>query len=165
MKSTQNTGRQIAIFLLLLIAAGSLWNRKRTGDWDQTAELFLEKLLQEISPQTAGLRAQKAFDPNYVEEVIGNATAPVIKLKDSTAHNLATQIHNAWGFWNDDEEAVNSAFRSMKDHVQVAQVAAAYEAHYRVSLLEKLIDRLDAPELQEVLDIVRDLPPYRTKNS
>ena len=85
-------------------------------------------------------------------------------MKESAAARVAETIDDAWSFWGDDESKVNSAFRMLKDKVQVSQVAKAYQRLYNIHLIDKLNDRMSDDEIKTILSIVSALPPYRTLN-
>lgn len=84
----------------------------------------------------------------------------VIKLKDDVAKNYAEKIHKSWGV-NDDEEAVYQVFREIKDMYALSQLASAYEAKYKIGLLNELKSRMSTDELDIIYKILNNLKSYR----
>lgn len=66
--------------------------------------------------------------------------------------------------FDDDENKIKSAFRALKDQVQVSQVAYQYyhdPKGDKINLIDDLKGRLSKEEVGEVLEIVKKLPQYR----
>jgi hypothetical protein len=62
-----------------------------------------------------------------------------------------------------DEEGIKSIFRTLKDKVQIAQVAESYMRNYNVNLLEAIKDDIndDSDDMKELLDIMTQKPAFR----
>ena len=103
----------------------------------------------------------KPFSPTYKSDVLKYTGKSLKVLKEDAAKKIAKLIDDAWGFWDDDEDAVYAAFRQLKDKVQVSQVVAAYQKYHSTDLWGKLESKLSSTELETVTNIVDDLPNYR----
>ena len=156
---------QITALVLTGILGASLLADQRRRKRDQLAGKLLTEIQRLTNPGSAGILSEDAFDPAYPDRLLQSVNGRVIVMAAAAAGRTAQMIESAWGFWNDDEAQVYSAFRGLRDKVQVAQVAGAYQSQFGVSLLDTLSRRLDDEELQTVLDIVAGLPPYRLMQS
>lgn len=148
---------------VLFIGATLFSLRKRRRDI-RTGKVLIA-IQTQLEPIAKGLTAQNAFDIHYLNKVLQHIRKDVLVLKASTASRYADQIYKAWGRWyqgGDDEQQVYSVFRSLKDKVQVSQVAKAYQNTYSKNLIDALKDRFDKEEITIVLNIVNALPNYRT---
>jgi len=139
----------------------SLYLSLRSRGQDKKATAFLLELKKLIDPDGSGLSLETAFDIHYHRNIGRNINSRLVKLSQSQATQYAHDIHDAWGFWNDDEDKVFTIFRQLQDKVQVSQVAEAYAVQYS-NLIEKLYDKLSNEEIKKVLQIVKRLPAYRT---
>ncbi len=140
-----------------------VWNKRHK---DKLAAEILRELSKLIKPSTSGLLSESAFDIHYKDEVLKKVNGRVLTIRADTASKYADQIHAAWAGWwkgGDDENKVYAVLRKLKDKVQVSQVAKAYQASFKVNLIDKLYERLDEKEVKKVLTIVRNLPGYRTQ--
>ena len=70
----------------------------------------------------------------------------------------AEKINNAWGTFNDDEEAVYAIFRSLRYQTQVASIVDAYKKLYNKDLLTTLKSNLSDSEFNEVINIIGTKP-------
>lgn len=123
---------------------------------------FLEELEKFIDPGGAGLNSSDAFDIYYWEKAQKEAGKPIVLLKKQAAHLLAKDIRDSWSVINDDEEKVYSAFRALKDKVQVSMLAKAYYDDYKVNLIDELNNRMDKDTEVKIINmIVRKLPKWR----
>jgi len=132
---------------------------------DELASTLLIELTKVIDPSSSGFLGENAFNIQYLDKVLSRVSGTVLRLKQSAATGFANQIHAAWKPWytgGDNEDQVYSVFRKLKDKVQVAQVAKAYQNDHGVNLIDKLKERLDKKEIKQVLAIVKALPSYRT---
>lgn len=75
----------------------------------------------------------------------------------------AEKIHNAWGLFNDDEEAVYGVFRSLRYQTQVASIVDAYRKLYNQDLLTTLKTKLSDTEFNEIVKII-DTKPLGIEN-
>lgn len=78
-------------------------------------------------------------------------------LKVEQAKNFAAQIANAWGIFNDDEQAVFNVFRQLKSVAQVSEVADFYQLQTGKDLYGDLYHRLSDSELGTINKIVSKL--------
>lgn len=160
----KQVGLKIGAGITLLTLAGSAWGHSQRRKRNRRASELLEEIKRVVRPGSEGLLAEDAFDVHYLDRVLQEAGGKVIVMKESAAARIADLIEDAWGFWNDDEAQINSAFRSLRDKVQVSQVAKAYQQRFSINLIDQLRERLDNSELAEILTIVADLAPYRILN-
>jgi hypothetical protein len=70
----------------------------------------------------------------------------------------AEKINDAWGTFNDDEEAVYAIFRSLRYQTQVASIVDAYKKLYNKDLLTTLKSNLSDSEFNEVINIIGTKP-------
>ena len=149
---------------LFTLFAGSAYLDLRRRKRDRLARELLREVVRIVNPATTGLLSEDAFDTAYLDKLLQHVGGRIIVMKESAASRVADLIHDAWSFWGDDEDQVNSAFRSLRDKVQVSQVASAYQARHGSNLIDKLEERMDDDEVAEILAIVSALPPYRLLN-
>jgi len=147
----------------LVLATGyfSIRARKR----DERSAAFLQGITAHLSQSDGSFQVEGAFDPKYIDRVVQQIRGTIISLKKEAALDYASQLHSAWKPWyhgGDDEALAYSVFRQLKDKVQLAQLAAAYQQSYQQSLIETLKQRLDKKEINTVMGIIQPLPPYRT---
>lgn len=81
--------------------------------------------------------------------------------------DLAQKIYNAWGKFNDDEQAIFAVFRSLRSQAQLSQLCYYYSKKYNQDLLTRLKapwyyanDGLDDIEFKVIAEIVLKLPTY-----
>lgn len=79
-------------------------------------------------------------------------------LTASDANILAKRIYNAWGVFNDNEEALYAVFRELRYQSQVASLVDAYRSLYKLDLLGALKSKLNDKELAEVIHIISIKP-------
>lgn len=86
-------------------------------------------------------------------------TTQTIKLLTASDSNIiAKKINNAWGNFNDDEEAVYAAFRGLRYQTQVSSLVDAYKKLYNKDLLTTLKSNLSDSEFNEVINIINTKP-------
>ena len=147
-------------FILTIVIYFNIRNRNR----DKLATGFIKTLEKHLNISGGTLDAELAFNVNYLDRIKSDfpSSQRIIRLLPDVARRKAYKIKNAWG-WNDDEEAVYSVFRGLKDKVQVSDIAKQYIViDGGISLLDKLKERLNTKERKIVLDIVSALPKYST---
>lgn len=83
-----------------------------------------------------------------------NTTKPFAVLDETSKRRIAEQIYNATKGTGTDEESLNDAFNSLKDKVQISQVASYYKAKYNESLLSLLKSELNTTELNQVYSTI-----------
>jgi hypothetical protein len=127
---------------------------------DKLAVGLIQELNKLLNPNASGLMSEEAFDIHYAEEAAKKVKG-ILLIKTDAATKFAKDIYSAFGFLDDDEDKIYSVFRSLKDKVQVSQVAKAFQNAYRINLIDKLRAKLSEGEVSEVLKIVNALPRYR----
>ncbi|WP_062062696.1 hypothetical protein [Aquimarina longa] len=158
------TGKLKISAAIASVAFGTvLYFRIRKHQQKQLSDKLLSLLMLKLNPETKGLSAQTAFDINYAQRVLSTRSGTIIVLKETTAKRFAAKIHSGFGSWykGDNEERIYNVFRTLKDKVQVSQVAKAYQELYDINLIEKLQKRFDKQEIKKVLAIVDPLDDYR----
>ncbi len=147
---------------ILVITIGYASVRAKQND--KRYKVILQAISNVLADIEGGLDTTKAFDLQYKERVLQNASQTVITLKKQTATGYASLINSALTPWylNDDEQKIYSVFRGLKDKVQVSQLANAYQEEYANNLIDVLKDRLSTSEIKIIMGIVAKLPPYRT---
>lgn len=114
-----------------------------------------------------GLKDTQAEKDTVEKGVQSNAwdvnfpTSPGALIFNQTeANEIVSIIYNAWGFFDDDEEAVYAAIKKIRSKHQVSRIARAYSQKYNADLLEVLKDKLSTSELAVVMNHVLQLPNY-----
>jgi hypothetical protein len=127
---------------------------------DRLAVALIQELNKLFNPNADGLISEEAFDIHYAEEAAKKVKG-ILLIKADAAAKFAKDIYNAFGLLGDDEDKIYAVLRSLKDIVQVSQVAKAYQNAYKMNLIDKLRSKLSENEVTEVLKIVNALPRYR----
>jgi hypothetical protein len=103
------------------------------------------------------------WDPNFYR----SAPSGSLILTSAAAENFAKTLYNAFGFWNDDEEAVYGVIKSLKTQSQLSFLAAKFFEKYQKDLYEYLRGaqhswhRLEEEELAYVNKLVAAMPKYK----
>lgn len=119
---------------------------------------------QESAKQEKNVKALDSleeFKPGYGSKMAEhNGWKKVIQtlLTTAGAHALAARIKKAKGIFNDDELAVYSAFKTVRNKAQVSQLAETFQREYGMDLVEFLRDFMNEKELARVFDLVEILP-------
>lgn len=134
------------VLIAALLLGGYVAYNKLFGKSKEEKEA--EKSLEEQEKTNniwAGVASlQKTIKPNQ--------TIKLLLYNDSVIK--AEKIHDAWGTFNDDEEAVYAAFRSLRYQTQVASIVDAYKKLYNKDLLTTLKSNLSDTEFNEVVKII-----------
>jgi hypothetical protein len=134
------------VLIAALLVGGYIAYNKLFGKSKEEKEA--EKSLEEQEKTNniwAGVASlQKTIKPNQ--------TIKLLLYNDSVIK--AEKIHDAWGTFNDDEEAVYAAFRSLRYQTQVASIVDAYKKLYNKDLLTTLKSNLSDTEFNEVVKII-----------
>jgi hypothetical protein len=134
------------VLIATLLVGGYIAYNKLFGKSKEEKEA--EKSLEEQEKTNniwAGVASlQKTIKPNQ--------TIKLLLYNDSVIK--AEKIHDAWGTFNDDEEAVYAAFRSLRYQTQVASIVDAYKKLYNKDLLTTLKSNLSDSEFNEVIKII-----------
>lgn len=103
------------------------------------------------------------FDMRYEIDVAQWLTPKRAKtISKEKALRLAEQIKSSKGIWNDDEKAVQQAFKSLADKVEVAGLSRVFYERYKLDLWEFLRSFLSQREMERyVHKHVRGLSDYR----
>ncbi|MCB9448695.1 MAG: hypothetical protein H6585_10160 [Flavobacteriales bacterium] len=133
--------------------------RKRKRD--KKAVSFFGELERQISPATTGITESDAFDIYYWQKAPKQVGKSIIRLTDDAAKANAKKIYDAWGWWDDDEDQVYGVFRSLKDKVQVSQVAYWYYKAHEINLIDDIRSRMSQSEVAKVMEIVGPKQQYR----
>lgn len=88
----------------------------------------------------------------------------LILLRDEPITAFRMQLNDAIAGLGTDEDAIKGVFRTLKDRVHMAQVAASYQKHYNENLLDALKGEMDVDdsEMKELLEIMMSKPAFRT---
>lgn len=78
-------------------------------------------------------------------------------LTGNKSNDLAQQINDAFGMFNDVEEEIYDVFRQLEYKIQVSQISEAYSKSFKKDLAGVLIDKLSKSELQQVFIIIDQL--------
>lgn len=154
------TGGVVGILMLT-----SVYTHIKRKQQDKLASRLLQALHKIIKPASSGLLSEEALDIHYLEDLLKQVNKKILTLNKNAAIHYAEQIESSWGAWyqgGDNEAKVYAVFRALKDKVQVAQVARAYQNRFGENLIEKLQDRFGEEEIKTVLNIIKPLPKYRS---
>ena len=77
----------------------------------------------------------------------------------STMLRLSTEIYNAHGITNDDEDAIYNAFRQLKSQYDAQMFAGFFKQRYKKDLFSWLDSFLDSEELAKINQIIKDKKP------
>lgn len=130
---------------------------------NQLARTLIVQLEQYLNPDSAGLLAEDGFDIYYLEKLRQHIKGTLILLHNAAASRYAKDIQDSFSIWGDDEQRIFGVFRSLKDKVQLSQVASAYQSKYKTNLIDVLSDNLSQKEISTILSITGNLPNYRTR--
>lgn len=100
-----------------------------------------------------------ALNPSYYTNIISQGIKPRA-LKASELKAYGKQIKDAWGIFDDDENAVYGAFRGMASKFQVSQVASFYGKAYKEGLFDKIKSKMGPSEQETVYKIISVKPDY-----
>lgn len=79
-------------------------------------------------------------------------------LKAAEAERLASNINDAWGYINDDEEQVYAQFRAIRFQSQVSSIVDAYRKLYNQDLQNTLRSNLSSSEFAVITNIISSKP-------
>jgi hypothetical protein len=102
---------------------------------------------------------QNPFDPNFYK-----SKGACLILRNSDADNYANIIYNAFGGFNDDEDAATGVFRVLKTQTQCSYLAERFQYLFNQDLLTFLKggwwpqDRMSNTELANIISIVKGKP-------
>lgn len=142
-------GLMITVVMYLVLKKLGLVGPKTEGEQAQEKakeEVKKEKAVKENIYNIAN--EMGIFDVNLWKQY------PDRMISDNTAVRIADQIYNAWGFWNDDEEAVYSAFNLITDPAQVSRVSDVYSKLFKADLYTDLTTKLSKTEFYNVMKII-----------
>lgn len=87
-------------------------------------------------------------------------------LKSATAAEYADKIYDAFGAFNDDEDAVFAVFKSLRAQSQVSQLAHVFNQRHQADLLTFLRggnwpqDRMSDTDVAALNSYIKSLPKY-----
>ena len=112
----------------------------------------VKKAEKETIENVKDLIASEYFNPNlYKQSNYGYAHLP----SNETVNGWAKQIHDSFGWFNDDEEEIYSVFRAMNNKLTISQVSDAYTQLYSSDLLGDLKQYLNERELSFLWNIIK----------
>jgi len=101
------------------------------------------------------LNNEDYFNPNYWQRKL-----PAKIITESFSRKYSDDIYNAYGFFNDDENAVYGVFEQMKTKSQVSYLSYKFYQYYNRSLIEYLRSFLNDSEMAKIAAIINKLPAY-----
>jgi hypothetical protein len=75
--------------------------------------------------------------------------------------DMAKNIKDSYGYFNDDEEKLYSVFRRINTQYQLAILSSLFYALYKKDMLEYMKSFMNANEMQPIIDIVSNYPKYK----
>lgn len=112
-----------------------------------------EEKQQEKQEQEYATGSNSPFNPAYYKQA-GSGALLVTK---AVALQLAKELYDAHGFFNDDEEQVYGALRQLKAKTQLSWVADVFYQQYKQDLYTYLRSFLDDSEMKIVNGIATNL--------
>lgn len=94
------------------------------------------------------------FDPRYYKTYTPKLHT---LLPPSVALNKAVEINNAFGIFNDNEDALFGAFQNLEYKHQISQVAESFYNKYKKDLRNTLISKLSKSEVSRIVNIINSL--------
>lgn len=122
---------------------------KRTGIVKSAEESRKEREFEKADEEAAGAGTGSPWNPNFYKSRRGAVLLPA-----STAATYAKQIFDAYGWFNDDEDAVYRVFSAMKYKTQLSQLADVFAARYSADLYNYIRDFFNDDEMKIVLNKV-----------
>jgi len=98
------------------------------------------------------LKQAKYFNPLYYQNI---ANKPLGELE---AKEIAKDIYDAWGVFNDDEPAIYSAFGKLSNKTNISQLAEVYYNQYKKDLRSDLLNGLSDSEQNTLMGVINTLP-------
>ena len=103
------------------------------------------------------LQSEKMFEPSYLQTL--PASQKVMKFSNpKSVEDIAAKIKSAKGLFNDNEAQLWGAIKRMTYKTQVAQVNAYFTRKYGVEMFAYMKTFLNANELAEIYDYLKNLP-------
>ena len=90
-----------------------------------------------------------AFNPDY-------ATSNMLTITFDRAKQLADQIYDSFGIFNDDEEAIYGAIQSAGSIANLSLVSRMYQARHGDSLGAEIANSLNTEEMNKVIQIIKN---------
>lgn len=103
------------------------------------------------------LQSENYFNPTYWQQFGAGA----LILTESDAKRYSDTIKDAYGIFNDDENAIYAVFELLKTKSQVSYLALKFNQYYNISLLGYLQSFLNDAELAKVAGIINKKPKYK----
>ena len=106
-------------------------------------------LTQTRLEREGNINIAETFTKIEVEEQKQRAT-----LTESELRAIAAKIKNAWGFFNDDEEAVYNAFSRLNNYDDLMLMIRYYGINKKNGLEDDITDKMGEREVQKINDIL-----------
>lgn len=136
---------------ILFVGAGILGYKIYLNKRDEQAAHFMSELDTAIEPN---LSVERNFSGNC--QGLPNS----IRLTDSVLKQKAKTINDAFGFFNDDEEAIYNTIRSVASKEQFCQLTNKFRELYDIALQDKIEEYLSSEEVNKILTIIEAKPEY-----
>jgi len=118
-----------------------------------------KKILAKMGGTGGSYRYEEYYTTTYWEKEFG---VPVIYLSSGAAAKKANEIYNSLGWVDDCETCMLGVLRSLKDGVQLSQVAHKYQGLRGRDLKQDLDGYFKSDgEVKERNNILSKLPPFR----
>lgn len=115
------------------------------------AVYFLVKKFSKSREQIIGETSSGDIVSEILQDSQNSAQiAQAATISQLTAKSIAQKIQNAWGFLNDDEDAIYKAFAQINNLADLMLVIQMYGQYKHEDLAEALQSRLNEKELQKV---------------
>jgi len=136
---------------LIAVGAGVLGYKIYLNKRNDRATTFMAELDAAIEPTVS-------VERNFSTNCRGLPNSK--RLTDSELELIAAKIKNAFGVFNDDEDAVYNAIRTVKSKEQFCQLSNKFLQLFDIALQDKLEADFSEEELQKVLTIIESKPEY-----
>lgn len=107
----------------------------------------------------------KVFEGTTYVDSLKNKYPNVILLVNDAITTNRKALYEAIKGVGTDTDAVKNIFRSLKDKVQIAQVADSYQRNYKTNLLDAIMDefafRAGSDNAKELTEIMKAKPDFR----
>lgn len=131
------TGFLIIIWVVYLLL-------KKIGLVESREEKVKDKMNEEAAKE-----AVKWFPPNIWKNYPASTA-----MNSTISEGYAKEIHDSFGWINDDEDKIYSVFQKLVYKQNVSQLAQSYEQLYSADLHAKLFNNLSDLEMQYIYNII-----------
>ena len=125
-------------------------------------KLGLKKDTEEIEKEQSIIKAEKdaAFSPDYWK--VAPRPKTIFGASPSAAQ-IAKEIKDSWGTFNDDETRIFAAVKRARTKTMFSQLVSAYRDLYKADLYNVFKDKLSESEFFTIVKYVKDLPDRQPK--